>query len=190
MPITKRGAFLGAIAPLTLVLAACSGDADTSTDPNAATQEDMARTLATMLAGDEELSAMSTALSRTGISTMLDGPSSYTLLAPTNAAFEAVSAGELLNDEAQMPVVAGLLREHIIPGALTPESIRDAVEDKGGPVTMRTLGSGTVTFSLDSDGISILGSDGSEAKLASGAVVGNNGVLFPIDGVLAALPAE
>ena len=182
-------AAIAALAPLTLLLAACSGQ-DNPGSGDLATQENMARTVATIMAGDDNLSIMSEAMSQTGLSTMIDGPSSYTVVAPTNAAFEAVEgSNDLIEDDAQAPLLAAILREHIIPGALTPETIRTAIEDKGGPVEMRTLGRGTLTFAKNGDNVVVTSANGTEARLASPAMVGSNGVLFPVDQVLAAPPA-
>ena len=187
--LTSRATFR-VLAPMTLLLAACSGQGDDSGATDLATQEQMARTVATMMAGNDGLSIASEALSQTGLSTMLDGPSSYTVIAPVDAAFETVEGADaLLDDETQAPLLAGMLREHIIPGALTPETIRTAIEQKGGPVEMRTLGSGTLTFEEDGDNIVMTSAGGVTARLASAAMVASNGVLFPVDGVLAELPS-
>ena len=184
-------ATLGALLPLTLVLAACSGQGNESDGTELATEKDSARTLATMMAGNDALSMTSEAMSQTGLSTMLDGPSSYTVMAPSNAAFESIEGSRaLFDDEAQAPVVAAMLREHIIPGALTPETIVDAIETKGGPVEMRTLGSGMLTFERDGDTIVMTAANGAQARLVDAAMVGSNGVLFPIDRVLSDLPSE
>lgn len=187
--LSSRAAFC-VLAPMTLILAACSGQEGEAAGGDLATQENMARTVATMMAGDDELSMTSEALSQTGLSTMLDGPSSYTVIAPVDAAFENLEGSEaLLEDGTQAPLLAAMLREHIIPGALTPETIRTAIEQKGGPVEMRTLGSGTLTFDEDGEQIVMTSADGATAHLASAAMVASNGVLFPVDGVLAELPA-
>ena len=183
-------AALCVLAPMTLILAACSGQGSETADGDLATQENMARTVATMMAGDDNLSMASEALSQTGLSTMLDGPSSYTVIAPVDTAFETFEGSEaLLEDETQAPLLAAMLREHIIPGALTPETIRTAIEQKGGVVEMRTLGSGTLTFDEDGENIVMTSASGATARLASAAMVASNGVLFPVDGVLAELPS-
>lgn len=189
MSIPPARAAFSALAPFTLLLAACSGQDSDSANTDLSTQEDMARTVATMMAGDDGLSIASEAMSRTGLSTMLDGPSSYTVFAPNNAAFEALDGADaLIEDDTQAPLLAAMLREHIIPGALTPENIRAAIEAKGGAVEMRTLGSGTLTFDQLGDSVVMTSANGRDARLATAAVIGSNGVLFPIDEVLTELP--
>lgn len=187
--LSSRAAFR-MLAPMTLLLAACSGQGDDGDATSLATEEHMARTVATMMAGNDALSIASEALSQTGLSTMLDGPSSYTVIAPVNAAFETVDGADaLLDDETQAPLIAGMLREHIIPGALTPETIRTAIEQKGGPVEMRTLGNGRLTFEEDGENIVMTSANGATARLASAAMVASNGVLFPVDSILTELPS-
>lgn len=192
MTMNFRNTLMLAIAPVALGLAACSGTDTANDDGDLTTQEDTARTLATLMAGNGDLSSVSQAMRDTGLSTMLDGPSSYTLIAPTNDALSAVEGlDEVIDDQKNAPVVAAILREHIIPGALTPETIGEAIDDKGGAVTMRTLGEGTITFDKDgADGAIVMKtSDGVEARVASAPMVGSNGVLIPVDHLLASLPA-
>ena len=178
---------IGALAPLALLLAACSAQDSTTADP--ATQDNLGRTVATVMAGNDDLSTFSEAMSQTGLSTMLDGPSSYTVIAPTNEAFAGSDGSEgMLDNDTPAPLLAALLREHIIPGALTPESIVEAIEAKGGAVEMRTLGSGTLTFDKDGENLVMRTAKGTDARLVSAAMVSNNGVLFPVDQVLVELP--
>ena len=77
-----------------------------------------------------------------------------------------------------------LLRDHLLPGHLTPESIGEAIDRKGGPVTMATLGETDVIFSREGDGIKAELEDGGSANFAGTATATNNGVVIPISQVL------
>ena len=77
-----------------------------------------------------------------------------------------------------------LLRDHLLPGHLTPESIGEAIDRKGGPVTMATLGETDVIFSREGDGIKAELEDGGSASFAGTATATNNGVVIPISQVL------
>ena len=184
---TKPFVLAGAIAGLAL-LPACSNDADT-VEEDGTTKEEATRTLAASLGDLPDMASLNGAISEAELGSIFDGPGSYTLLAPNDAAFNALGEeGKTLMSEEQRPVLIGLLREHILPGHLTPENIAQALEDKGGDVTMTTLGGGEVTFSKDGDTISVSNGMGSTAKLATSATAATNGVIIPVDTVL--VPAE
>jgi uncharacterized surface protein with fasciclin (FAS1) repeats len=142
-------------------------------------------TLASAIADVPHLSTVSSALSDAGLASVFDGPGSYTLLAPEDAAFDKLGDGkkELTAPESRAVLVA-ILRDHILPGAVTPDAIRQAIKAKGGPVTMRTLGDGTVKFSSKGNDIMIAGDGGTSATLDGQAVTASNGVVMPIDGLL------
>ena len=183
MNFTKPFVLAGAIAGLAL-LPACSNDAET-VEEDGTTQEEATRTLAASLGDLPDMASLNGAISEAELGSIFDGPGSYTLLAPNDAAFNALGEeGKTLMSEEQRPVLIGLLREHILPGHLTPENIAQALEDKGGDVTMTTLGGGEVTFSKDGDTISVSNGMGSTAVLATNATAATNGVIIPVDTVL------
>ena len=177
----------GAIAGLAL-LPACS-EADTAEPTDTATKEEPTLTLAAALGEVPDMASLNGAIANAELASIFEGPASYTVLAPNDAAFTALGdRGKVLMTEEQRPVLAGILREHILPGHLTPESISQAIEDKGGEVSMTTFGGNTVTFSKDGDTIVASNGSGGEAHLAAGATAATNGVIIPIDTVL--VPGE
>ena len=183
MNFTKPFVLAGAIAGLAF-LPACSNDAET-VEEDGTTQEEATRTLAASLGDLPDMASLNGAISEAELGSIFDGPGSYTLLAPNDAAFNALGEeGKTLMSEEQRPVLIGLLREHILPGHLTPENIAQALENKGGDVTMTTLGGGEVTFSKDGDTISVSNGMGSTAVLATNATAATNGVIIPVDTVL------
>lgn len=176
----------GTIAGL-LVLPACSAsEGDESDQP---TREETSRTLAAALGEVPDMASLNGAVSHAQIVSIFDGTASYTLLAPIDDAFSALGAqGQALMTEEQRPVLAGLLREHILPGHLTPENIASAIEQQGGPVTMTTFGGGEITFSLEGDTIVASNSSGRSAQVIGTATAATNGVIIPVDSVL--VPGE
>jgi uncharacterized surface protein with fasciclin (FAS1) repeats len=167
-----------------LPLGACSkADEDT-----AGQQQDgkVDRTLAAAIADAPDLSQVSSALSDSGLAGVFDGPGSYTVLAPDDDAFGKLAGQEELTSGEGKPVLVAVLRDHILPGHLTVDAIRKAIEDNGGPVEMRTLGDGTVTFSLEGERIAIAGDNGMNAHVEGAALPASNGVVIPIDGLLKA----
>lgn len=181
---TKPLLLLGAIAGLPL-LSACSDASDTAEADAAATQQEANRTVAAALNDLPETTSFNRAISESQLGSIFDGPASYTLLAPNDAAFEALGQeGEALLTEEQRPVLVGLLREHILPGHLTPESITQALDEQDGEVIMTTLGGGEVTFSREDETITVTNNGGSTARLINGATAATNGVIIPLDAVL------
>ena len=108
------------------------------------------------------------------------------MLAPTDGAFAALGdKGKALSEPEQKPALAAVLRDHIVPGTLTPEDISKAIDAAGGkPVKMRTVGEGTLSFAKDGEAITVTAADGSTARIEGKAIAANNGVALPISGVL------
>ena len=186
MNIIKSGLAAIALASVPLV-GACSKVEDET--PETATKDDGTITLAAALAEKDELAKLRDALTQSELAGILDGPASYTVLAPTDTAFAALGEeGEAIFTEEQRPLLIALLRDHLVPGHLTPETISKAIADKGGPVTMTTLGEGALTFSQDGDAISVTMPGGAKATVSGTAIAANNGVVIPLDKVL--LPAK
>lgn len=179
---------LAALALATLgATSACSGSEGEI--PATATRDDGSLTLAAALGSSRDLSSARSAFDRSGLASVLEGPGSYTVLAPTDDAFDALGeTGEaLMEDEDQRPILAGVLRDHMLPGHLTPEAIGEAIDRSGGPVVMTTLAGEDVTFSRSGDGVEVSFGDSEGVAFAGTATATNNGVIIPIDGVL--LPA-
>lgn len=178
----------GAIAGLA-VLPACSDNDDAASVDSTATQEKASLTVAAALSEMRDMSALSGAISSSQLASIFDGPGSYTVLAPNNAAFEALGdEANVLMQEDQRPVLVGLLRSHILPGLLTPESISKAIADKGGDVTVSTFGGGAVTFSQEGDKLVVANEDGTRAAFAGPATSASNGAVIPLDAIL--VPAK
>ena len=135
------------------------------------------------------MSQVTDALDDTGLESVLDGKGSYTLLAPTDKAFDALGDDkDRLTGDGQKPLLAAVLRDHLVPGVMTPDSIRDAIAQAGGSVSMRTLGSGSVSFAEKDGELVITGADGKTAHIAGTAYATSNGVLIPVDSLLVGLP--
>ncbi len=178
-----RPALVAALA-MALATAACSGGDQTAADgDSAAVSND---TLAAVVKDAHGLSMVSTALGDAGLAPVFDSAASYTILAPQDAAFDALGdAGKGLRDAAQRPALVAVLRDHVVPGYLTPDDISKAIElADGKKVTMRSMGGHMLTFTADGDAIVVTNEDGSRARFAGDALRASNGVAIPIDAVL------
>lgn len=179
--ICRTGAALVAAAGA-MLLAACSGESETGEE---ATAEPSSQTLAALVAQADELSAVSATLEDAGLAQVFDGVAAYTLLAPRDAAFESLGeAGETLRSADQRPAMVAVLRDHIVPGYLTPADIAKAVElDDDGKVAMRTMAGHTLTFASQDGAITATGEDGATVRFAGDALLATNGVAIPVDGL-------
>ncbi len=169
---------------LGIVLA--GGCAESDQENTIATQNERTVTLATALGSASDLNTLRDALGDSELGAVLDGPASFTVLAPRDAAFEALGEdGEALMRQDQRPVLVAVLRNHLLPGHLTPESIGEAIAATGGPVTMTTLGEGSVTFSKSGDQLVVQTPGGSSsAHIVGTSTATGNGVVIPVDTVL------
>ena len=171
-----------------LMLPACSGD---GAGENEGTAEVSNETLASVVEDADGLSVVSGALGDAGLEQVFDGAASYTLFAPKDEAFDALGeTGEDLRSPEQRAAMVAILRDHIVPGYLTPDDIANAVEvADDGSVEMRTMGAHTLTFTAEGDTITVTGEDGASAHFAGDALPASNGVAIPLDGVLKKLAA-
>lgn len=181
---------LGAV----VLLAGCSGEKSGASGDatTAAEASPTGQKLAAAVAGSAALSTFGKALTDTGVSGAFDGAASYTVFAPTDAAFGKLGdPGKLLFQPEQRAALAEVVRNHILPGYFTPSDIRSALDKANGKsVTMPTMGKGALTFAKSGDGISVTSSDGAKAMISGDPVLASNGVAIPVDGVLKAAPTN
>lgn len=185
------GLVLGAAA----ALGACSGQAGNETAANEAeppTKEaGQRRTIGDALAAAGDHSELVGALNAAGLAETLRGAGPYTLLAPTNAAFGALQqeARDTLLQPASRDRLVGLLRLHIVPGAVTVQDMRAAIDrGQGGRAELATLQGETLTLSRDGDSILIGDGAGGRARVIGGETIQANGVVHGIDAVLMPAP--
>lgn len=169
--------FAGLAGALILTLGACGSDPSESD-------------ISQVVADDDRLSRFTEGLEATGLNGVLEGADerggSYTLFAPSNEAFAALGAdGEaLFADPERAAILAAVLRDHMVPGALDPDAIRASIEERGGSVSMVNFGNGELSIDADGDDLVVKNADGQSARVSGDAVVSKNGVIIPIDTVL------
>ena len=175
-----------AIAAAALIpLGACSDKARKADEEKSATAAPSGDTLAEAMSKQDSLSTLTGALRDTGLSQVFDNAGSYTIFAPTNDAFAKLGEpAKALRQPDQRAVLTAVLRDHIVPGYLTPDDIGTAIDAEGGQVKVKTMGDHQLTFTRDGQGYRVAAEDGSSAMLAGDAVTASNGVAIPVDGVL------
>ena len=136
--------------------------------------------VATAASNNPALSTLVTAVGEAGLADSLNSAEDITVLAPANAAFEAVPAdalNALLADKEQLTAV---LTHHVIEGRLAPEDLAGTHMTLGGTeVTVEGEGD---DFSVPAEG-TVLGE--SEASVVCGNVQTANATVYIIDQVLA-----
>lgn len=166
-----------------LMLPACSGEVAEEDDGAA---EVSSETLASVVEEADGLTVVSDVLGDAGLAQVFDGAAAYTLFAPQDMAFDALGeAGDDLRSPEQRAAMVAILRDHIVPGYLTPSDIGKAIElADDGSVEMRTMGDHTLTFTSEGDTITATGEDGASARFTGDALQASNGVAIPLDGLL------
>ena len=143
--------------------------------------------LTQLLASREDLRQFNRIVASSGLGSVLDGVGPYTLFAPTDSALEGLGAGQVdaLAGEQMRPQAAALLRAHIVPGTVTRRDLETALgNSRRGPVKMKTMAGGDLTFSREDGAIVVTSADGARARLAGEEEIGTNGAVQPVDGLL------
>jgi uncharacterized surface protein with fasciclin (FAS1) repeats len=124
--------------------------------------------IAEVLAASGSFSSLLNALSATGLAETFANPGNYTVFAPTDAAFAAMSAGGLTEDELE-----SILKFHVVGDTLTRDQL--ATDD-----ILPTL-DGRPLF-VNRDGSTILDISGAKVQIFN--VPASNGIIHVIDTVL------
>lgn len=130
-----------------------------------------------VIVGSEDHNTLETAILAAGLDADLDFPGTYTVFAPTDAAFAALPAGTI---DALLADPNGLLTEillyHVVGSVALSSSLADGQE-------IVTLNGATVTVTINADGVFI-----NDAQVILADIETDNGVVHVIDAVL--IPQE
>jgi len=171
----------GALA-MTLLVAACSSDEDTSatTDVSPATESMAAEpaTIAEIAAGNPDFTTLVAAVEAAGLGETLSSEGPYTVFAPTDDAFAALPEGtvETLLKPKNQEQLASVLTYHVVSGEIM------AADVTSGEVT--TVNGATFQVTADGSGVTITDGQGNTANVITTDIVASNGVIHVIDAVL------
>jgi uncharacterized surface protein with fasciclin (FAS1) repeats len=170
-----------------LAVTACGPGADKASAPKSEAAREAAgdKTIASGLSGDD--SKFAAAAKAAGLDATLAGPGPYTVLVPSNAAFDKLPAGELdtLMKPESRARLTKLLTAHILPGEMLAADISKAVDNGKGKAMLATFGGGTLTATRDGDHLVLTDAAGGKAVITSADQKMSNGVVHHLDGVLA-----
>ena len=121
-----------------------------------------------------------------GLDATLGGPGPYTVLVPTDAAFDKLPAGALdtLMKPESRADLTGVLSYHILPGTMLAADIGKAIDAGGGKTQIATMGGGTLTATKEGDKIVFTDAAGTKATVTGADTKRSNGVVHEIDSVL------
>lgn len=124
--------------------------------------------------GSTDHTTLVAAVTAAGLVETLKGAGPFTVFAPTNAAFSALSAGTvegLLKPENKSKLT-GILTYHVVAGAVKAADLKDGQK-------VKTLQGEELTVSIKDGKVMING-----ANVTSADLIGSNGVVHVIDAVL------
>lgn len=143
-------------------------------------------TIAQGIEGTASDSKFVAAAKSVGLDKTLAGPGPYTVLVPSDPAFDKMPAGALDNlmkpeSRAQL---TGVLTYHILPGTILAADIDKAIENGKGKAVLATMGGATLTATKDGDTIILADAAGTKATITGADDQRSNGVVHRIDAVL------
>jgi len=167
----------------TLGLTACDDAQKPAPTSEQAAEAAGDQTLATGLGQNAKFAA---AIKSAGLEGALAGPTPYTLLVPSDAAFDKLPAGaaDRMMAPAGRKELTAVLTNHILPGTMLAADIGKAIDAGGGKTQIATLGGGALTATRSGDTIVIADSAGTQAKVSGADSARSNGVIHTIDAVL------
>ena len=125
-----------------------------------------------------EFSTLVTALQAAGLTTTLASPGSFTVFAPTNAAFAKIPPATLSALLADKPALIKVLTYHVVPGKVLKS---DVVPLIGKPIA--TAAGPSATFVVGSD-LKITDQKNGQSQITATDTFATNGVIHTIDTVI------
>jgi len=127
------------------------------------------------------------AVTAAGLVETLASPGPFTVFAPVNAAFAALSAGtvdKLLKPE-NKATLTKVLTAHVVAGTLTAARLKTcATKSKDGFCNMTTVSGDALSAKVRGKNIYIYDESGSVGRVTIGDVMQSNGVIHVVDKVL------
>lgn len=168
------------------MLAACDTATVNQTAPksNAARDAAPSATIAGGLTADD--GKFAEAAKASGLDATLAGPGPYTVLIPSNAAFDRLPADQrdaLMKPESRA-LLTRVLTGHILPGEILAADIGKAIDNGKGKASLATFGGGTLIASRDGEKIVLTDPAGKKAIIGASDERRSNGIVHRVDAIL------
>ena len=113
-----------------------------------------------------------------------DGP--FTILAPSNMAFDALTEVQLstLQNYNEKELLTSIIKSHIINENLDSATLVQEIKKNRGELTLTTLSGAELKFSKENSQIIVTDENGTKAKIGKSDINGSNGVVHLLDAVL------
>lgn len=163
-----------------------NGAAGNQANNSANAQGQASRTLADAVNQNGDLSQFMRAVQAAGLVETLRGAGPYTILAPSNAAFESVpeaTRNRLMSPEGRQPLTQ-LVTYHMVPGVVTVEDLNSAIQAARGRATIVTVAGANLTVSREGDALIVTDAAGGRARVTQPDQIQSNGVIHQLDAVL------
>lgn len=175
-----------------LTLSAChnnnnGGNAAQPSQPTAAKKAAGDQTIAAAL---DHNSKFYQAAKAAGLDTALAGPGPYTVLVPSDQAWNsspAAKIGDLTKPDARAQMTA-IIDNHILNGTMLTDDIGKAIDKGHGSAVLATMAGGTLTASKNGGNIVFTDQAGDKATVTKADEKRSNGVVDEVDAVL--MPAN
>lgn len=142
-------------------------------------------TIMDALAASENHVKLTEALRTTGLDVPLSGTGPFTLLAPTDRAFDAIRPKDQgARVKADPTILERTLRGHVIPAKVSRMDIDSGIDSNGGETKVLGLNGLPVSFDRDGDTIRAYDTRGRRATLGPMDAIAANGLIHVIDDVL------
>ena len=172
----------------TLALGACnqSGDTNNGAAPVQSGEAAKAAGDKTIAASIDQNGKFFQAAKAVGLDATLAGPGPYTVLVPSDDAFNKAAGDALKNstDPKNRAEITRILTYHILPGVILADDISSAIDNGKGKAVLATMGGQTLTATKEGGKIILTGGDGSKATVTQPDMKATNGVVHDIDSVL------
>ncbi len=157
---------------------------ETEVATEVATEEPLGSIVDVAVASDDLTTLVAAVQAADLVDTLSDEEASFTVFAPTNAAFDVTLDALFYNDVDDFledtDLLTPVLTYHVVEGALTAQDIIAAVEEADGELSVETISGNTLTVTLQDDALLINGA----VMVIAADVPATNGVVHVIDGVL------
>ena len=150
-----------------------SGSADAMDTSNPSTTM-AAQNLVAIAAGNPDFTTLVNAVKSAGLVDTLSGPGPFTVFAPTNEAFAKLPAGTLASLTPEQ--LKSILTYHVVAGEVLAKDVK--------PGKVKTVNGAEFTVNVNGGQVSITDAKGNTVNVVKTDIVGSNGVIHVIDGVL------
>lgn len=143
-------------------------------------------TVVQILAATPDRSTLAKLVTTAGLAADLSGPGPFTVFAPSNEAFSRMPAGALdnLSKPENKPVLATILKYHVVSGKLTAEQLKAQITAGNGTATLTTLAGQPLTAQVGPNGnIMLTDVNGQKAYVDKADVNATNGVVHLTNGI-------